>query len=359
VDPSDFDFDAGRRIWSNMMNGSRVLPYIALAMLSLQPAMAAEPSPAYRVTKTVPLGAPDKWDYVVFDPASHRVFVAHGDRVSVVDGKDGRVLGAVIGFSGGTHGIGVSTASGRGYTDDGKAGLVGSFDLTTLQPGKRIKAEDDADGIVVDPASGHIFVVDGDSGKLTVIDPRANAAITTIDIGGGLEYAVADGKGKLYVNGAEKREIVRINTASNKIDARWPVPDCERPHGLAADFANRRLFSSCVNGVLVVVDADDGRLIAKLPIGKGTDAAAFDPKRKLIFSSNGRDGTLSIIREESTESFVLAATIKTKITARTMDIDPQTGRLYLAAADADPAARSGKPKPLPGTLKLLLLDPAF
>jgi YVTN family beta-propeller protein len=342
-----------------MMRKWLALPILAVALFAAQGSARADPAPRYRISKSVPLGAPDRWDYVAFDPASHRVFVAHGDRVTVADGRDGTIIGNVIGLSGSTHGIGISTATGRGYTDDGKAGTAGSFNLRTLEPETRIKAGVDADAIAVDPASGHIFVIDGDPGEVTVIDPKADRAIATIEVGGGLEYAVADGTGKLYVNGAERREIVRIDTATDKVDARWPIPDCVRPHGLAADFATRRLFSSCINSVLVVVDADSGKLVAKLPIGKGTDAAAFDPARKLIFSSNGIDGTLSVIAERDSQTFVPVATIKTAVTARTMTIDPETGRLYLAAADVDQIAAptKGRPRLVPGSLKLLFLDP--
>ena len=259
-------------------------------LLSAVAAQAADIAPAYHATKTVALGAPDRWDYVVFDPGSDRVYVSHGDRITVVDGKSGAILGQIEGMPGGTHGIGISAANGKGYTDDGKAGQAVAFDLKTLKTGARIAAKDDADGIAFDPTSGHIFVVDGDSAALTVIDPKTDAAIATIATGGGMEYAVAGDNGKLYVNGADKKEIVRIDTATNRVDAHWPVPGCTSPHGLAIDKAAHRLFPTCLNAVMNVVDTDSGKVVASLPIGQGTDGAAFDPKRKLVFSSN-YDGT--------------------------------------------------------------------
>jgi YVTN family beta-propeller protein len=327
----------------------------------------AQEVPGYHITKTVPLGLPDRWDYVVYDRASHRVYVSHGDRVTVVDGHSGAVLGQVEGFAGGTHGIAIATASGRGYTDDGRAGEAGSFDLATLKVQQRIKAAQDADAVAFDPKSGHVFVVNGDPGTLTVIDPKTDSAIATVETGGKLEYAVADGHGKLYVNGEEKKEIVRIDTGTNQVDAHWPIPNCESPHGLAIDSANHRLFSSCVNKVLVVVNTESGATVATVPIGAGTDAAAFDPKRKLVFSSNGRDGTLSVIREQDPNTFLPLAEVKTAITARTMAIDPDSGRIYLVAADIDanaaaPAAGAPpgpprRPALVAGSTKLLFLDP--
>ncbi|MGH8263153.1 MAG: YncE family protein [Steroidobacteraceae bacterium] len=314
----------------------------------------------YHVTRTVVLGLPDRWDYVQFDAPSHRVYVAHGDHVTVVDSEDGNIVGQVGSFPGGTHGIAIVTATGRGYTDDGRAGMAASFDLATLKVEKMIKAEEDADGIVFDPASGNVFVINGDSNNLTVIDPLTDAAIATIAAGGKLEFAAAGGNGKLYVDGEQKREIVRIDTRTNQVDARWPIANCESPHGLAIDRDTPRLFASCVNGVLVVVNADDGRTVATLPIGLGTDTAAFDSKRKRIFSSNGKDGTLSVIEEKDANTFVAAGTIKTAVSARTMAVDPVSGRIYLAAADVDPNAVpvNGRRPVIPGSLKLIFLDPA-
>jgi DNA-binding beta-propeller fold protein YncE len=217
----------------------------------------------------------------------------------------------------------------------------------------------------LDPKTGIFFVVVGDSAVINVIDPKTDRVIATVKGGGGLEFAVADGKGHIYVNGAEKREIVRIDTATDTVDAHWPVPKCQSPHGLAMDILTRRLFVSSVNKVLTVVNADTGAVVATLPIGGGTDGAAFDPTHMLIFSSNGADGTISVIRENSPDSFTPVGDIKTAITGRTMTIDPKTGRLYVAAAAIDPSApvisgrngRPGRAKPLPGSLKVLFFDP--
>src|SRR5665213_755538 len=323
----------------------------------------AQPAPAYGITKIVPLGAPDRWDYLTFDPASRRVFIAHGDRVTVIDGGDGAVIGEIGGFPGGTHGIALAPQSGRGYSDDGKAGTVSSFDLHSLKRVKTLKAARGADGIVFDPASGHVFVINGDSKSVTVIDPRSDAPIATIDVGSGLEFATVDGKGKLYIDGVEKGEIVRVDTRSNTVDAHWALPGCQRPHGIAIDAANRRLFASCANNVMVVVDAHSGALVASLPIGSRSDAAAFDPVRKRAFSSNG-DGTLSVITESVPDEFATLGAVATRFGARTMTLDPVTGRIYLVTADyvvnanADPADIRHRYSITPGSVKLIFLDPA-
>lgn len=332
------------------------------AAVPVSPTLAAD-SPLYRIRQTVPLGAPDGWDYVVADPATHRVYVAHGDHLTIVDGLHGTVAGQVTGFPGGTHGIAVAGDLGRGYTDDGRAGEAGGFDLTTFKTSKHVKVDEDADAMVYDPASHHVFVMSG-KGTVSVIDPRTDAKVAAIAAGSDLEYAAVDGAGKLYVNGASTQEILRIDTATNTVTARWPISACQRPHGMAIDVAHHRLFTSCVNSVLTVVNADKGNVVATVPIGLGTDAAAFDPVRGRIFSSNGRDGTITVIQEKDPDTYVPLGTVTTAVSARTMDLDASTGSLYLVAADLAktqaPVADNGRPaRPsyVPGSTKLLILDP--
>jgi YVTN family beta-propeller protein len=323
----------------------------------------AQSVPLYSITQSIALGAPDRWDYLTFDHDSGRVFVAHGDRVTVINGRDGSVLGQVPGFPGGTHGVAIASRAKRGYSDDGKAGTATSFDLETLKPLRTTKTGSGADAVIFDPSSGHVFVINGGGESVSVIDPVKDTSLATINVGGDLEFGAADGNGKLYVNGAEKREIVRIDTSTNRIDARWPIATCERPHGIAVDPSTRRLFVTCVNNILVVVDADNGAVITTLPIGSRTDAAAFDPKRKLIFSSNG-DGTLTVIAEKGPNTFVVVGNVATEVGARTMALDAESGRIYLVTADstvndkADASDTRRRYTVKPGTARLLFLDPA-
>lgn len=322
---------------------------------------AVDTRPLYRISKVVPIGAPDHWDLLTVDEASHRVYVAHGDRITVVDGTTGALVGAVPGYKGGTHGVVVVPGAGRGYTDDGDAGSAGSFDLGTLLPLKMVKAEADADAIVFDPVTGHVFVIDSDPGKVTVIDPRTDRVIATLEGGAKLEIGAADGAGKVYVNGETRREILRIDARTNAIDARWPIPGCESPHGLAVDARTLHIFSSCANQVMVVVDGHTGRQLASLPIGAHTDGAAFDPVTRRAFSSNG-DGTLTVIGEQGPDRYAVLGTVTTMLGARTMTVDPGTGRLYLVAADmkpddsADPKDARHRYRVVPGSAKLLFLD---
>lgn len=327
-------------------------------------ATAAVPSgtPAlYKPVATVALGSPERWDYIVFDGDAERVYIAHRNGVSVVDAKTFKLIGNIP-VSGTTHGIGISTATHAGYTDDSEAGVAVPFDPVTLKAGAPIKTALDADGIVLDPASGHLLVLNGDSGSISVIDVHTNKVVATIDGGGGLEFGAADGKGQFFVNGAERNEIVRVSTLKNEVTAHWPLKTCEKPRGIALDRNANRLFVSCANGVLAIVDAANGREIAQFPIGKMNDGAAFDPVHKRILASNG-DGTLTVIKERGPNNFVALGTEKTTPSARTIAIDPKNGRVFLAAAKVakvePPSAPGRRPKVtfVPGSLKLIVLDP--
>lgn len=325
-------------------------------------AKAGHDSAAYKTAKVTPLGAPDRWDYLHYDPISGRVYIAHGSEVTVVDGRSGKIIGAVTGIQGGTHGIAFSHATGQGFTDDGKAGEAVAFDLKTLKVTKRIKAEPDADGIIYDPTSRHIFVIDGDSGALTVIDPKTDRAIATVHVGAPLEFGVSGHNGKLYVDGVEKHDIVRIDVKTNKVDARWAMPSCERPHGIAIDRVHHRLFATCANTRMIVLNADTGAIVARLPIGKGSDSARFDSRRQLAFSSNF-SGSLSVIHEDSPDKYTALDPVKTPLSARTMGLDEKTGRVFLAAADikvnpaVSPKNYRRRYRIVPNSLKLYMLDP--
>ena len=351
-----------------MVTKASRLVFLALAAGAFGSVCAAPPLDAapYRLVRSIALGAGERWDYATYDAASDRVFVAHGDHVTVVDVAKAEAIAQIGTFPGGTHGIGIAGDSGRGYTDDGKAGQVVAFDLASLKPGKVLAGAEDADGIAYDPASGHVFVINGDNKSITVVDPKANAVVQTIDVGSALEAAVADGKGKLFVDGVSAHDIVVIDTRRNAVIAHYPMDGCERPHGIAVDASARRVFATCINKVMVVVDADNGRNVASVPIGEGSDGAAFDPQRKWIVSSNN-EGTLSVIAETDADHYVSLATVPTASSARTIAIDARSGRLFLPAATVASVEAPSKPGARAhvtyeaGSLKLLVLepDPAF
>jgi DNA-binding beta-propeller fold protein YncE len=330
----------------------------AVAMAAGQPALAQD---LYKLTAFIPLGGGIKWDYLHFDPPSDRLYISHGDEVTVVNGKTGRPVGELSNLAG-SHGITVDPATGLVYADSADRGLLVTFNPITLQPVSTAPVLLDADGVSYDPASKQVFVSGGDGNGFTPVNTVTGKAAPKIDLGSSPEFHVTDGAGSLYVDLVDANEIARIDTATDKIIARWPVAPCEHPKGLAIDPKTRRLFASCASGVAVVMDADSGRVIATLPIGLGTDAARFDPAQNWFLSANG-EGTLTVVAEESRNHFVELGTVKTAPGARTLAVDPRTGRVYEVTARVTktipPAGPGDHPHYTfaPGTFSLMIYDP--
>ena len=332
----------------------RIFASLAFATALGGSALAA---PSYVLVKSVPLGAPDRWDYVVADASSGHVYIAHGDRLTVLDGRAAAVIGEVGPTPGGTHGIGVSDQTGLGFTDDGRNGQAVAFDLKTLQIVKRLRADEDADAVAVDPVTGHVFVIEGDPGKITVIDPKINAVAATISVGEKMEYAVGSG-GAVYAAGVEKKDLLKIDARTDAVVARWPTPDCASPHGLAVDAAGHRAFMGCENQKMMVVDTQDGHVVAELAIGRGNDSVAFDPVRRRVLTGDGRDGTVTVYQQRSPDLYQALEPIRTQVSGRTIGVDPETGRVFVPVADVDPASPAGqRPRYVPASLRVMIFEP--
>lgn len=319
---------------------------------------AAGPSSPYQISVTIPLGAPERWDYLTFEPVSNRVFVAHGDRIDVIDPSGEKVVGHVA--VDGANGAAIVPSIGKGYAGSraGKAALV--FDLATFKILKTLPAAEDTDGIVYDPASKRVFLMQGDPHSVTVIDTTTDTVLPTIHLDGQPEFAAVDGAGKLFINIEDKREIQRVDTKTGKVDATWPIAACESPHGLAIDSDSHRLFAGCVNSKLLVVNASDGTVVSTLPIGKRSDAIAYDSHTRRVFSSNG-EGTLSVIQQQSADQYKPLAEVSTQLGARTMTVDAKSGRIFLVTGDymeVDPTAKDPRKRYAvkPGSTRMLLVD---
>jgi DNA-binding beta-propeller fold protein YncE len=232
---------------------------------------------------------------------------------------------------------------------------VVSFDLKTLEIKDRIKVGEDPDAIVYDPPSGRVFAFNGDISQATVINPKRGKVEKIIALGGKPEFSVSDGKGNVYVNLEDKSEIAQIDSGSLTVKAHWPLAPCEEPAGLAMDRENRRLFSTCGNKTMVVVDADSGKVVANLPIGVHPDGAIYDPGTKQAFSSN-IDATLTVVRQEGKDKYSALDTVQTEPGARTMAMDLKTHTLYLSSAKFGPKPEGSRfPSVVPETFKVLIL----
>lgn len=313
----------------------------------------------YHVTTQWKIGGDTGWDYLAVDPVSHLLYVTHGNHVVVIDPSSGKVKADITGLQG-THGVAFDTSGKFGYISDGRANQVVVFDRKTKAILDRVPAGTNPDGIVFDPATQTVWAFNGRSNSATVIADKTHEVVATVALPGKPEFPVSDGKGSIYDNIESLSEIVHIDARSHKVLAAWPIAPCEGPSGLAIDREHDRLFAVC-DGTMAVVDAKTGKVVATPPIGQGPDAARFDSKHRLAFSSNG-EGTLTVVRENSPDSYTVIQTLKTKPGARTMALDESTGKIYVVTADfgpppADATGQSHRRRSVvPGTFEVLAIS---
>lgn len=336
-------------------------PRTALALLlaaSVTPVFAAgtDHATSWRVLDRLPLGGAGGWDYLAVDAPRHHLFVSRGDRVMVVDLGTGKLAGTIAGTDG-VHGIAFDPARREGYTSDGHAASVTVFDLTTLKVLATIPGTgENPDAIAYDPASGHVFTLNGRSHSASVIDPAKRAVIATVALPGKPEFAVADGAGHLYVNIEDKSELVELDSLHDTVMKTWSLAPCESPSGLALDGAHHRLFSVCDNETMAVSDARAGKVIATVPIGQGPDAVTFDASSGIVYSANGRSGTLTVVHEDTPDRYSVVATVPTQVSARTEALDPRSHRVYLSAATPGPHRNAhGRPEMVPDSFVVLVV----
>jgi DNA-binding beta-propeller fold protein YncE len=337
------------------------LPLVSFALPGV--ALASPPGPGYHLIQKIPLGAApgggEYFDYVTVDSAARRVYLSHGAEVKVLDADNFSIVGTISGLKR-CHGVVVLPELGKGFITDGDAATVAVFDLKTLKITGEIKSSPDTDSITYDPASKLVFTFNGDSKNSTVIDPVKETVVKVIDMGGAVEQPVADGKGAIYDNNEEKNDVAVIDTHSLTVKARWPLAPAGTPVAIEMDREHRRLFSSGRNPqFLVVMNADNGKIVQSLPISSGVDANVFDAETGLLFVST-RVGKLHVFHENSPDKLTEAETVKTEFGAKTMGLDPKTHRLFLTTADFGPAPAPTKKnphperKPIPGTFRALV-----
>ena len=307
----------------------------------------------YGIRKQFTLGGSGGWDYLTLDSAANRLYISRSDRVLVVNTQDGSLIATIPGTQG-VHGIALAPDLGNGFTSNGRSDTVTVFDLKSLKPTATINVGGhNPDAILYDKASRRLYTFNGGSQDISVIDPVKAEVVARIPAGGKTEFATTDGAGRIFFNIEDKSQIGAIDSSTNKIIATWSLTNCEEPSGLAFDIGHRRLFSVCGNGLLVVTDAGSGRHIAEVPIGQGPDAAAFDVDRGLIFSSNGRDGTLTIVHQDDPDHYTVVGNVVTQKSARTMALDSATHQVYVVAAQfgATPPPSADLPHPRPSVLE--------
>jgi len=286
---------------------------------------------SYHVIKKIPIPGQGGFDYLTIDGSARRLYVSHGTQVEVLDVDSGAIVGKIPNTMG-VHGIAIAPELGRGFVSDGQTATVTIFDLKTLKPIAEVSAGKKPDAIIYDSASSHVFAFNGGSDSTTVISAADGKVVGTLDLGGGPEFAAADGDGYVFNNLEDQSKLVKINSKKLSVDERWPLAPCEAPSSMAMDRPNRRIFIGCRSKVMAVVDADSGKVITTVAIGDHVDASAFDPESKLIFNSNG-EGTISIIHEDSPDTYSVVQTVKTLPRAKTLALDLQTHRVFLSTVE--------------------------
>jgi DNA-binding beta-propeller fold protein YncE len=331
-------------------------------------AWAADTSPIpaanYTVSRSFPLGGGGGWDYLALEASGARLFVSRGDRVDVVETVSGKLMGAIQNTQG-VHGIAFAPALSRGFTSNGRSNTVSVFELDTLRVIHEIPVSGkNPDAILYEPRRNYLITANGGSDNLSVLDAGSLQLAADVPLPGPPEFMVTDGTGMVYVNiETDPGRMVAVDAKTLTVKGNWPMPGCSKPTGLALDAAHHRLFSVCRNQIMVVTDSVSGKQIARIAIGRGPDAAAFDPDLGLVFSSNGMDGTLTVIHEENPDEYRVIASVTTLMSARTMALDPATHKIYLAAANLGetPPATEQQPHPraaiVPDSFSILVAQP--
>lgn len=314
----------------------------------------------YHITQRIPIGGEGGWDYLAVDPDGRRVYVSHGTEVVVLNADTGEIVGRITGLKG-VHGIAIATPFGRGYISNGQSNTVTAFDLKSLKKlGDDIPTGKNPDAIIFDAATGRVFAFNGRSSDATAIDAQLGASVGSVSVEGKPEFAVADNENAVYVNIEDKNLISRIDARKLLVEQNFSLAPCESPAGLSMDRSTRRLFAGCHNKMMAVLSADTGKLVTTLPICDGIDATKFDPGTGLIFNSC-RDGSITVYHENTPSDFTLVDTVKTQAGSRTMAVDTKTHKLFVPAAEFEPAPAAGpgqnpRPKMVAGSFSVLVLE---
>jgi DNA-binding beta-propeller fold protein YncE len=325
---------------------------VSLVFTSLA-AIVGAAAPSYSVVAQLRAGD-GGWDLASVDPIGQRLYVAHADGVTAIDLRTGVATDRIVPGHRvhaalaipGTHDV-IST---NGETNDATL-----FEGRTGQVRATIPTGKNPDAAAYDPATRTVWIFNPGSGDATVVDPKSAKAVATVQIGGSLELGVADGHGRLFVNVEDKNEVVVLDTRRRKVVRHIALAGCDGPTGIAYDPATKEIVSACANGVAIIT-SPDGRAIASLPIGKGADGAAFDVERHVALIPSGRDGLLTIIRLSPAPAVV--GQLATAVSARTIAIDPSTGRVYLPSATLAVPVGNARPKAIPGSFRVLVVAPA-
>jgi DNA-binding beta-propeller fold protein YncE len=321
----------------------------------LAAAIASAAAPTYQVTHEIAVGGEGGWDYVITDPAAHRVYISHATKIVVADTETRQIVGEIPDTPG-VHGFALAPDLGRGFTSNGRGNSSTIVDLATLKPVATVSTGANPDSIRYFPDRKEVWTFNHTGGSITVFDPTSAKVIATVQVGGTLEEAVEDpGAHRVFVNVEDQNTIAVVDSLKHAVVASWPIRGCDAPTAIAFDGKNHLLLTACSgNGVMAVIDSGSGKAVSSFPIAAGVDGNGFDPATQLAFASSGR-GVLTIAHQDAPGKFTVVQTVKTQPSGRTMWLEPTTHRVFVPVATTTQDA-SGRRQITPGTMKVLVLS---
>ena len=330
---------------------------IAIFVLTTTLASAA----SYHLVRKISVPGDYGWDYLTADTEGRRLYVSHDREVVVFDLDAGTIVGKIPGNR--IHGIAIAKELGHGFISCSDPGSVIIFDLKTLAVIDKVAVGDDPNGIIFDHKTQRVFTADRGSKRVSAIDAKTGKLAGTIqDLGGRTEHLASDEAGHVFLNMQDRNTVLRLDSQALRVLDTWPLAPCEQPSSMDMDRRTERVFIGCRSGVMTVVDGNTGKVVDMQPIGRGVDAAEFDPDRGLVFfSTGGGDGALSIFHEDSPDKYTRVEDVKTQAGARTMALDRKTGNVFLSvgefgpAREAAPGKQPGRGPMIPGSFSVLIV----
>jgi YVTN family beta-propeller protein len=329
----------------------RLLLALVGAVVALQWASAQS---SYKPVASIPIGGEGGWDILTIDDAARRLYLSHATKVVVVDLEKNAVIGEIADTPG-VHAFVAVAELQRGFSSNGKEDKSSVVDLKTFATTSKVEVGKNPDAVACDRKRGEVYVFNHSGNSATVIDAKSEKVVATIPLGGSPEFPAVDAAaGRVYINLEDKSEVAVIDTAKHEVIAHWPLAPGEEPTGIALDVAHHRLFATCHNKMLVMLDTGSGKVVATAPMCSGADGCAFDDATQLVFASCG-EGVTTIAKEEGPDKLSVVQTLQTQRGARTIALDPKTHRIYLPTADfGPPASPNGRPSIVPNTMRLLV-----
>jgi len=342
------------------------LAVIVVAVMMLASLGIARPAPGsgpYKILKTAKVGGEGGFDYISSDVENRRLYMPRSGmgHLTVFNLDTLEPVGSIDSIHSG--GAAVDPKSHHGFSSTKP---ITMWDANTLQVIKMIDVDGRPDGIEFDPYNQRVWVLSHQPPYATVIDAKEGTVVGTVDLVGTAEQAASDGKGTVYINISDKGGVAVINAKTLKVTANYDL-SAKGVHGsgMAVDAKNHILFAYYRDPkpVVVILNAENGKIITTFPTGEGVDTVAFNPATmEAISASNG--GEMTFIKENSPTNFAVEQTLETPQGAKTMTLDTKTGHIFTMTAEyapaapnapAGPAGRPARGPMVPGSFSILMI----